>query len=97
MDSANPPSLCSRLTRIAGTFVGLLLLYILSVGPANYLWAFGRIERQRVVKLYMPLEWIVQDSPLEQPVRVYCQWWWNLGFSHNPDPMSLTPPSLEDP
>ena len=62
MDSEKPHSLGSLATRMACTLVGLLLLYVASFGPYNYVCIRFNIKDTRVVMIYAPLMWLVHRS-----------------------------------
>ena len=79
MDSATPTSLRSLLTRIVCTLAGLLLLYVLSIGPANYLCLHDRRTKPVLLKIYAPLDWAVKDKPkITDLLNAYAQWWADL-------------------
>ena len=55
----------------------LLLFYVLSVGPAAFL--HERTANQGVKsfleKVYSPLEWMCEHTPLDNVVSPYMEWW----------------------
>ena len=75
MDSAKPHSLSRFLTRIACTFVGLLLLYVLGIGPASYIGFRYKRSQPVLDKLYDPLFQGLRVTPLERPLISYMLWW----------------------
>ncbi len=78
MDSEKPRSLGSIATRIVCTLVGLLL-YVLSIGPANYLCLHDRRTKPVLLKIYAPLDWAVKDKPkITDLLNAYAQWWADL-------------------
>ena len=85
MDSAKPPSLRSLLTRMVCTLLGLLLLYVLSIGPALYIavkfpksaWVFD--------KFYRPITWTIDANPPLQPLVVAYMEWWAKVVGYDPD------------
>ena len=75
MDSAPPPSLRSRLlTGLAG-LLGAFVLYLLSIGPARYVWERSVRSHRMIEKLYAPLDWALANTPLYPPLRAYSDWW----------------------
>ena len=53
----------------------LLVVYVLSIGPAAR-WArkySGFREAARPV--YAPIKWLHDQTPLGKPIEYYCNWW----------------------
>ena len=78
MDSEKPHSLGSLATRMACTFVGLLLLYVLSYGPAFYVFERYPQSRPMIDTAYKQLGIVMRRSPLDQPYQAYLEWWIHL-------------------
>ena len=78
MDSAKPHSLGSLATRIACTLIGLVLLYVLSVGPASYVDYKCPRSHAFIESLYEPLVSAIKPTPLVVPLAYYVQWWMRL-------------------
>jgi len=78
MDLEKPLSLGSIATRVISTLVGVLLLYILSVGPACYIAAKTGRGGPLIETLYTPLVWAVQRTPLIDPMTAYVEFWLRL-------------------
>ena len=78
MDSENPRSLGSVITRLACTSIGLLLLYALSIGPAYVAGYKFPAADSFLEKLYAPLIWAIPGTPLAQPASAYINWWFGL-------------------
>ncbi len=77
MDSEKPHTIGSIATRIVFTVIGLLLLYVLSIGPAWYLGVhFHRTNL--FLKPYLPLHWATDGTPLRPAFNAYIDWWNNL-------------------
>ena len=78
MDPEKPHSLGSLATRMACTLIGLLLLYVLSAGPAFYVdYKYPR-SRAFIERLYDPLERVLKPTPLVAPFAYYVFWWMRL-------------------
>lgn len=60
----------------AGAIAVLLVLYVLSCGPAAVL-----TERSRLIKIdtwriiYAPVVWMHDNTPLKEPLEKYVKWW----------------------
>ena len=76
MDSEKPPSLRSRIIQIFAGFIGLLMLYVLSLGPAWYLGV--HFHSDLFMKPYEPLFWATQGTPVRDALNVYATWWDDL-------------------
>jgi hypothetical protein len=51
-------------------------LYVLSVGPANYLFETGVISEKTLLSVYAPIHWLAQYSEVfESIISWYC-WIW---------------------
>ena len=75
MDSEKPHTIGSIATRIVCTIIGLVLLYVLSIGPARYVWERSVRSHRMIEKLYAPLDWALANTPLYPPLRAYSDWW----------------------
>ena len=75
MDSAPPPSLRSRLLTGFAGLLGAFVLYLLSIGPARYVWERSVRSHRMIEKLYAPLDWALANTPLYPPLRAYSDWW----------------------
>ena len=92
MDSEKPHSIGSIATRIVCTLLVLLLLYVLSFGPACLIG--DRFDSRPVVgKLYRPIFRVIDDTPLHDPVWDYIAWWIRLGEGNTQEPEPKTPPT----
>jgi hypothetical protein len=75
------------LKRGANFFLGLMagvFVYVLSCGPAFFI-GINFPEFEPLFKgIYTPLEWLwedmIQDTPLEKPLKLYCDFWLDLAF-----------------
>ncbi len=83
MDSEKPRSLGSIATRIVCTLLGLLLLYVLGVGPAWYIAVRFPRSDPLFSRIYFPLLNAIDGTPLDQPLRSYAVWWDALARSHS--------------
>ena len=54
------------------------LLYILSCGPAIYLIEKTHANSDIFEKVYTPLIWLHDHTPLKEPLEAYAQFWENL-------------------
>lgn len=71
----------ARVTSLLGRgFLGLgllallLLLYFLSVGPAN--WLIGKTGwSEEITPLYGPFMWVYDHTPLRHPLDLYLDLW----------------------
>ena len=57
------------------------VLYVLSIGPVDYLYWKGRISIgawQPCRKFYTPFFWLRNDTPLQKPLKAYEKWWFDL-------------------
>ena len=82
MDSEKPPSLRGLIARIVGTLIGLLLLYVLSAGPADYVAIRWHTDTTLMWYLYIPAQWLEDNTPLQGPLGTYGQWWSDLAVTH---------------
>ena len=88
MDSEKPPSLRSLITRMACTLIGLLLLYVLSIGPVACVSNRFEFYQQQVGPFYTPLIGVAQYIGLMPALEAYVNWWQGLapswGIHHVP-------------
>lgn len=54
---------------------GVLVLYVLSVGPAARFCASRGKSFKMFEVVYAPLEWLHRHTALRQPLEVYVEWW----------------------
>ena len=94
MDSEKPPSFRNLLTRIACTLLGVLLLYVLGIGPAVYVAAKFPSSFPLVNKVYGEFSRSVMASQLKEPMIAYLSWWVKFaGVSPSyPPPQSTADP-----
>ena len=93
METERPHSLRHLLIRIFGSVLALLLLYVLSAGPAAY-YIVKKLSQGNgsgasvpiLIQIYQPLSKCVADTPLEPPFVAYCLWWTSFV---NPNPPSF--------
>lgn len=65
----------------------LLLLYVLSIGPAYRLAATGRISESAFNTTYVPIFWIGQHSDTASQLIIwYCELWYLPEFTLAPYP-----------
>jgi hypothetical protein len=75
-----PRSARGFITRMAGAFLGLLLLYVLSIGPVMYFRAQSHLQRfgartlPSFPKIYAPLYASVRGTPVEMWLLEYRSW-----------------------
>ena len=82
MDEEKPRALGSIATRIVCTLIGLLLVYVLSSGPAAAVdYKFPR-SRPLIEKLYGPLWVIASQTPLKYALGPYVEFWMTLAGYH---------------
>ena len=78
MDSDQPPTLRSLITRTVCTLLAVPLLYMLSIGPAFIVaWKFPR-SRPALATFYIPFHWAIDGTPLEAAIPPYATWWLKL-------------------
>ena len=63
------------LASAAGCVIGLLLVYVLSIGPAAYLNAKGIIPNHFCEIVYWPLEPTTHISMFDKILNNYICWW----------------------
>ena len=65
--------------------VGILVLYVLSVGPAVMMEEKGMISKDNgfLLKLYSPLGWAYENTPLHKPLGMYLHLWSSKYFDKN--------------
>ena len=93
MDQEKPTSPGSIATRIVCTLIGLLLLYVLSSGPAAYVWERSMNSRPLLEKIYAPLKWGHKQTPLLDPIYIYDKWWADLSVNAGTNAEGQTPPA----
>ena len=75
MDPEKPHSLGSLATRMACTLIGLLLLYVLSLGMSYYIaMRYPRLWPLQM-KIFGPSERFLQATPLVDALEAYVKWW----------------------
>ena len=57
-----------------GLPLGILLLYVLSVGPAARLSQQGWISKASVGRIYWPMR-TLRGTPLDRVLTTYVSWW----------------------
>ena len=73
MDPEKPTSPGGFTARIVGVLCGLLLLYVLSIGPATY---YIQLHPQIFTTAYFPVTNITKKSPeLSRALNSYCEFW----------------------
>ncbi len=94
MDEPPQSSFLRRALLTAAVIFGVLLLYVLSVGPVTYLNIRINGTSSRTGSLlkqfYAPLGWVVTSTPAGQPLLNYLLWWIEAA---QPKPAALPPPS----
>ena len=93
MDSEKPHSIGSIATRIVCTLAGLLLMYVLSYGPAVFIWRIYPDTYLKGVRLYSPSLTALDGTWPQKVWSSYGDWWWDLAESHAPKFESKTPPA----
>ena len=78
MDAEHPTSPRKLLLRVAATLLALLLLYVLSIGPAAYVVVKAHNYSKGALRFYAPLIWAIKGTPLEMPIVEYVGWWLRL-------------------
>ncbi len=77
-------SFTSRRSRSTGCLIvvlQLLVVYLLSHGPVQALYASQRISGpvpNAVTVFYHPLHWLYEHTPLGTPMSAYDGWWKHL-------------------
>ena len=84
MDAENPTSLRRLLLHVAATLLALVVMYVLSAGPAEYFAVKFKPDSKVLTYMYAPLDWVTTDPPLQQPYIEYILWWARLAES-DPD------------
>ncbi len=54
------------------------LLYVLSCGPAIYVFEKTHANPDLFEKIYGPLIWLHDRTPMKKPLEVYAQFWDDL-------------------
>ena len=87
MDAEHPTSPRHLLGRVAATLLALLVMYVLSVGPAVCVALKLGFKFRAVDRFYAPLLWATEDPPLRQLRDEYVRWWqWHTGVYPNLGP-----------
>ena len=84
MDQEKPHSIGSIATRIVCSLVSMLLLYVLSYGPASFIWRIYPNTYLPWVNLYSPSLTALSGTWLGNVWSDYGGWWWHLADSHPP-------------
>ena len=93
MDEEKPRFIGSIATRIVFTLLGLLSLYVLSYGPACFIWRIYPNTYLPWVKLYSPSLTALEYTWPQKVWSDYGDWWWDLAESRAPKFESKTPPT----
>ena len=84
MDAEHPTSPRHLLGRVAATLLALLVMYVLSVGPAVCVAIKLEFSFRAVDHFYAPLLWATEAPPLQQLRYDYVRWWqWHTGVYPN--------------
>jgi hypothetical protein len=82
-----PTSLAQRPTRGFLALVGIVVLYVLSIGPVSiFYYQMGYAipnlpaDYDPFEGFYHPLRWTAYAMGLDGPIRSYCDWWVALGY-----------------
>lgn len=70
----------SVLVRVATFFLMGALAYVLSLGPV--VWYAKELPDEQLVgfqRIYAPIGWLMENTPLGPPLVAYVRWWGNLG------------------
>ena len=59
---------------LVSTIIGLVILYVLSLGPAIYLCNRMPAATPWIEKIYYPVK-LLEKTPLDPPLRAYFRWW----------------------
>ena len=78
----NSPSIRSRILTGFAALVGLLVLYVLSIGPVVYCQMRYDIDTKRLGNFYRPVMWLMTESPAGPPLMDYMTWWTDRGVTH---------------
>lgn len=65
----------SRYVWILGAVLGLLVLYVLSLGPAVAIVRRTGMGVDVATVVYAPLEWLYENTPLREPLGAYVEFW----------------------
>ena len=74
----------SRLFRRFAIGSGIVVLYLLGVGPSELLWRRGLVSESALRVVYFPLL-AVGGTPLEKPLDWYCELWTDKSMPCCPD------------
>jgi hypothetical protein len=67
-------------TRIGYGLAGLLIVYVLGIGPAGYLYTRSEDSpklQKTLQTIYTPM-FALEKTPLRYPVEIYTKWWVDL-------------------
>lgn len=78
MDSAKPHSLGSLLLYMSASVVGLVLLYLLSLGISYYIAVRYPSLFPLQMKIFGPSERFLNATPLAGALKEYVSWWEEL-------------------
>ena len=92
MDPAPPSTLRGRLLQGVAGLIALLVLYVLSSGPAAYVWMQSMKVRPVFDKIYAPITYAHGTTPLLDPLAKYTQWWADLAVKQGVNVEAKTPP-----
>ena len=93
MDEEKPHSLRSLLTRIVCTLIGLLLLCVLSVGPAGYISQRYPSTYPAINRLFNPILSVIYKTPLHDPLLEYFWAGEQFAYRHSEKARAQTPPA----
>ena len=82
MDAENPTSLRRLFLRVAATLLALVVLYALSVGPADYLVIKLRKPLRVLDGFYTPLDLATEEPRLNDLRHEYETWWVKLAHEY---------------
>ena len=79
-DSSEPKGSGSKLVMIAAVVAGMLLLYVLSLGPVTSLMIKtrgfdGKLSWETVRTVYAPVLWFYNHTSLKHPMDIYLGLW----------------------
>jgi len=75
---------------VAVILSALPILYVLSAGPADYLWRTGQVDPALLSRFYAPLNWAEQRCP---PFGRVMQWYGSFWVRPLPNPAPVVDPS----
>lgn len=53
----------------------LLLVYVLSIGPAALLFKHCNVDTSYAARFYTPIFWMHDHTPLKRPLELYVEGW----------------------